>query len=96
MKFIFVEDGSVDIEQVEQITGIKVIPYRQGATSPLVYNFDTERDVIENFAKELTEQYKDNSHEISGTDCEEEWLGRIVLEYYEKLLEFRNNKGEKK
>lgn len=94
MKFIFVEDGSVDIEQVEQITGIKVIPYRQGATCPLVYNMDTERDIIENFAKELKEQYKDTSSEISSTDCEEAWLGDIVLEYYEKLLEFRKNKGE--
>lgn len=55
-------------------------------------NSDIEYEVIKNFARELTEQYKNNSNEISGTDCEEAWLGDIILEYYGKLLAFREEK----
>ncbi len=36
--FIFVEDGSVDLEKLEECVGndVRVIPYRQGAAMPTI------------------------------------------------------------
>lgn len=85
MKILCVEDGSVDIESIENgdIKNGKVLVYRQGAEKPFILDIPANEGVYEQMWKQLKEEVNRYKSRMYSSELENFCN---IIEYIEKSV----------
>ena len=99
MKILCVEDGSVDIDAIEngELRDGKVLVYRQGSKPPFVLDISNEPNAITEL-KQLQEMFESDSHYNSyGSACAtSQFYYEYVTKRIAELTQQHEDKGENK
>lgn len=99
MKILCVEDGSVDLNTLEEepLRDGKVLVYRQGSKPPFVLDIPNEPNAITEL-KQLQEMFESDSHYNSyGSACAtSQFYYEYVTKRIAELTHQHEDKGEKK
>lgn len=97
MKILCVEDGSVDIDAIEngELRDGKVLVYRQGSKPPFVLEIPNEPKAITEL-KQLQQMFESDSHSNSyGSGCAtSQYYYEYVTKRIEELTRQHEEKGE--
>ena len=92
MKILCIEDGSVDIEDLQDLKDGGVIVYRQGSTPPCIIDFGVNKESEKPKTEDVLKSFATQTNAIFqrlALDCHKEVVDKALKEYREVLKVYR-------
>ena len=92
MKILCIEDGSIDIEDLQDLKDGGVIVYRQGSAPPYVIDFGVNNELEKPKTKDVLKAFATQTNAIIqrfALDCHKVVADKVLKQYEEVLKAYR-------